>query len=249
MIMRHCIILLIGIFVGFSISVKAQNEKTAIVKEVNGIVFLKFIEKGEYYCMLKSTILIDSTSYDFMPERNSNIKILHKNVELESKIGKANSFGDSSNYMTFKCFHTKDSNEFRRYRCDSVLDVYRRYTILDPQIFNFDYSEPSVLKIISDCIYKSQSNDTVYIIFGLKASVVMYRNIELGPQVDDRIIENDDGTTYFDDSHGTCQFGIYNSTLVVLNRVHDIYKINDNLMNTFNLKKLELNYLKVFLFE
>lgn len=122
--MRHYITL---ILLGISTFCSAQIDLKAEKKDVNGTILYGFIPNTKfinYYCSLKTKILIDSTTYDFIPQNDINYSIVRKNKQLEKSLGVADSFL-TGNLETNICVYRPNDKRLDKSYCDSVISVYR----------------------------------------------------------------------------------------------------------------------------
>jgi hypothetical protein len=246
--MRHYITL---IFLVISTFCSAQIELRADKKVVNGIILYRFIPDTkftDYYCSLKTQIVIDSMTYDFIPQNDVNYSIIQENKQLEKSLGLADSFL-TGNLETNICVYRPTDKRLEKYNCDSVIKVYRVNNIYDSILYKPDSEEPMTLRIVSDVIYSRTQTDTIYIALQFYGTVIKYENIVFGEQTDYRKITFDDGSEEFDNTHSLCPFEKYNSTIIVLNKVNQLDKIDNEKQSQLSLAKTELNQLKIFLYE
>lgn len=246
--MRHYITL---ILFGISTICSAQIDLRAEKKDVNGIILYRFIPDTKfvgYYCSLKTKIVIDSMTYDFVPQNDINYSIIRENKQLEKTLGVANSFL-TGNFETNMCVYRPNDIRLEKYNCDSVISVYRVNNVYDSLLFKPDSEEHMMLRIFSDAIYSKNHTDTIYVALQFYGTVIRYDNIKYGEQTDSRILNFDDGTKEFDDSHSLCPFEKYDSTIIVLNKVNQLDKIDAETQSQLGLIKSGLTKLKIFLYE
>ncbi len=246
--MKNCITL---ILLGISVFCSAQTEKKAEKKDINGIILFRFIpdtKMKDSYCSLKPRILINSKSYDFIPESDANYSIIKRNMQFEKELGDADSFL-TKDIVTIICVFRSKDKRFESYNCDSVINVFRKNNIYDTLLYKEDMEELMKLRIKSDAIYTKEHSDTIYIALQFNGNIIKYDNIVWGEQSDYRIISLDDGTEEFDNSHSLCPFEEYNSTIIVLNKVNRLDRIDKDKQIQMGLIKSELTQLKIFLYE
>jgi len=246
--MRNCITL---ILLGISIFCSAQTEKKAEKKIVNGTILYRFIPDTKfqgYYCSLKSKIVIDSLTYDFVPQNDANYSIIRENKKFEKTLGVADSYL-TGNLETNLCVYRPNEKRLENFNCDSVINIYKLNNVYDSLLYKPNLEEYMTLRIKSNAIYTKGQSDTIYIAFRFYGTVIQYDNIVFGEQSDYRIITFDDGTEEFDDSHSLCPFEKYDSTIIVLNRVNQLEKLDNEPQNRSGFVKSELKELKIFLYE
>lgn len=246
--MRHYItLILLGIstFCSAQIDIKAEN------KVVNGIILYGFIPDTKfvnYYCSLKTKILIDSMTYDFIPQNDINYSIIRKNRQLEKSLGVADSFL-TGNLETNICVYQPNNKRLDKYYCDSLINIYCLNNIYDSMLYKPDLKEPMTLRIKSHAIYSKNQSDTVYIALQFYGTVIQYENIIYGEQTDCRKLIFKNETEEFDDSHSLCPFEKFDSTIIVLNKIKQLDKIDTETKLKLGLIKSELTDLKIFLYE
>ncbi|BDD03977.1 hypothetical protein AUTU_14600 [Aureibacter tunicatorum] len=234
-----------------SIFCSAQIDKKAEMKNVSGTIIYSFIQDSkyqDYYCSLKTKIVLDSLAYDFIPQNDINCSIIRQNREFENSIGIADAFL-TLNFETILCVHYSNDKRLHNFNCDSVINVYRINNIYDSLLYKPDFEEPMTMRIKSDAIYLKNQSDTVYIALQFHGTVVKYENIVFGEQTDYRVIIIDDEFVEFDDSHSLCPFEKYNSTIMALNKVNKIDIIGAETKSQLGLTKSELTELKIFMYE
>lgn len=239
------------ILVGISTFCSAQTELKASKKNVNGVILYSFIPDSKfagYHCSLKTKILIDSITYDFVPENYVNYSIISKNKQLEKSLGLAESYLTGS-FIAFTCVHRPNDKRVEKYDCDSAIDVFRVNNIYHPLLYKPDLEEIMALRIFSEGIYSKNHSDTIYIALQFSGTVIRYDDIEYGEQTDYRISKVDDDTEEFDDSHSLCPFKKYDSTLIILNQVKHLDKICSETQRQLKLLKSASTVIKIFLYE
>lgn len=246
--MRHYITL---ILLGISTFCSAQIGLKAEKKDVYGTILYRFIPDTKFinhYCSLKTKILIDSMTYDFIPQNDINYSIIRKNKQLEKSLGVADSFL-TGNSETNICVYRPNDKRFDKNYCDSVISAYRVNNIYDSILYKLDSKEHMTLRIKSNDIYSKNQSDTVYIALQFYGTVIQYENIIYGEQTDCRILTFENGTEEFDDSHSLCPFEKFDSTIIVLNKVKQLDKIDTETKLKLGLTESELTDLKIFLYE
>lgn len=76
------------LLLSISLTTFSQNKPTAELLDFEGIILFHFIPENEvYHCKLKSKIIIDSVTYNFIENNDINASILRKYKGLQNNIG------------------------------------------------------------------------------------------------------------------------------------------------------------------
>ena len=213
----------------------AQTKKKAEKLNVNGIIIFRFIgnDSSSYCCELRTKIIIDSTGfqYDFIAYNNVNNNIIRENKELRKMLGSEKDYYTDD--FLFNLFVSNQLKNATRYDVDSIINSYKMYNIYDTILYK-QLREQFLYTLTSDCIYKNNSSDSLFIALAFKGSIIKYKNVVYADRTDDK-----DTTQTFDNNYfyNKCHFVKLNKTFITLNKVDELKKLTTEQLNKLGLIK------------
>ncbi len=225
--------------------------ETAEKKYVRGIVLYKYsLDKNykDHYCRVDTKILVDSVSYDFIPNNSVNYSIISKYKELESNIGNAVDF-QTENIETSICVFYPNDKRFSSHDKDSILSIYKENNIYDSLIYKPDLEESTTLRIKSNSIYIDEKSDTVFIAFRFYGNVIVYENSYFTEKHEKKDGNLKNSIDNFVSEDCSCPEKRHNFKYVILNKVEKLEKISDCELNMLKLKLSKLKDVRQFLYE
>lgn len=246
--MRKRIVFILLSLISFT---QLYSIETAEKKYVRGIVLYKYSPDKNYknyYCRVDTKILIDSVSYDFIPNNSVNYSIISKYKELENQIGNVVDF-PTENIETSVCVFYPNDKRFSSHDKDSILSFYKENNIYDSLIYKPDLEESTTLRIKSNSIYIDEKSDTVFIAFRFYGNVIVYENLYFTEKYEKTDVSLKNSIDNFVSADCSCPKTKHNFKYIVLNKVEKLDKISDTELNILKLKLSKQKDVKQFLYE